>query len=104
MVVEVKERPEELNGDELARLTAQLEAYEKKQAEKEVEEVEEVPQETEVTDEDMERWKQLQAEYERLQNDGIFRTELIYQNVNLNASLTRIAVALEKLGGLDAQR
>jgi len=71
----------------------------------------EVPQEAEVSekaevseeaDEDTQKVEQLQAEFERLQNTGVFRAEILYQCLGMNANLDRIATAIEKLTGENA--
>ena len=72
----------------MAQLQAQIEKMEQMQ-----EMEQEVPQETEVgepSEEDIQRFQQLQAEIERLQNDGVFRKELIFQLVEINRNLVRL--------------
>ena len=64
------------------------------------EKVEEAPAEPEPTEEELQamhqqRLEQLNQEITRLQNTGIFRTEVLYQLVSLNSNLERIALALE---------
>lgn len=77
---------EDLNTDEMDLLTKQIAKMEEK-----------VPQETEGSEEEVKRFQQLQVEIERLQNDGVFRVELIFQ-------LVRIGNALERLGGENAKK
>ena len=43
-----------------------------------------------------ERLEQLQMEVTRLQNNGVYRAEVLYQLVNLNANLERIGIAIEE--------
>ena len=65
----------------------------------------EVPEEAEVSeeaDEDTQKVEQLQAEFERLQNAGVFRAEILYQCLGMNSNLDRIATAIEKLTGENA--
>lgn len=72
----------------MAQLQAQIEKMEQMQ-----EMEQEVPQETEggePSEEDIQRFQQLQAEIERLQNNGVFRTELIFQLVEINKNLARL--------------
>lgn len=69
--------------------------------------VEEKPQEaldfvkeaSEPSKEDAEKMQQLQAEVERLQNVGVFRTELLYQLLGINSNLERIASSIDKVTG-----
>jgi hypothetical protein len=51
----------------------------------------------EPSQEDVEQWRKIQLEIERLQNAGAFRVEVLYQYLGINANLNRIATALEKL-------
>jgi hypothetical protein len=62
----------------------------------EEEEIEEEPV-SEPTEEDLEQYKKVLAEIERMQNTGAFRVELLYQALGINSNLDRIATALEKL-------
>ena len=75
------------NVDELEMLKAQIDRMEKMQSVPEEIKVSEVSEEP--SKEDLERFRQLQTEIERLQNDGVWRVEMLYQ-------LNRIATALEK--------
>lgn len=91
----------DLNEGDMELLRKQIEKMEQKQVEKEIE----VPQETEgLSEEDVQKLQQLQAEIERLQNSGIFRAEMLYQCVGLNTNLERIANALERFGGRNANQ
>lgn len=66
----------------------------------EIEEEEEVDNEEvleEPSAEDLEQFRKIQAEIERLQNTGAFRVEMLYQFLGLNSNLNRIAVSLEKI-------
>jgi len=81
---------ENLNEGEMELLKLQIAKMEQTQ---------EVPQETEggePSEEDIQKFQQLQAEIERLQNDGVFRAELLFQLVDINKNLAR-------LGGGNAQ-
>jgi alkylation response protein AidB-like acyl-CoA dehydrogenase len=89
---------DDLNTEEKKLLEAQIEKIEQKEVPQEAEELEEP------NEEDKLRIQQLQAEVERLQNNGTFRAELIYQYLGLNTNLNRIAIALEKLGGANAEK
>ncbi|HUU86817.1 MAG TPA: hypothetical protein VMX17_03595 [Candidatus Glassbacteria bacterium] len=85
----------DLTPDQMAQLTKQIDKIEQKEVPKEVEVSEEV-------DEDAQKVEQLQAEFERLQNTGVFRAEILYQCLGMNANLDRIATAIEKLTGENA--
>ena len=77
----------------------------KKEVPQETKEVEtplpvEEPSEPEPTQEEVEamneeRMNQIQLEVTRLQNNGVYRAEILYQLVNLNSNLERIAQGLE---------
>jgi len=50
----------------------------------------------EPTEEDLEQFKKIQAEIDRLHNTGAFRVEILYQLLGINAYLNKIAIALER--------
>ena len=89
-----------LTPEEIKDLKRQLGVNEP-DAPEEAEEVEEEEFEeeevSEPTNEDLEQYKRVLAEIERMQNSGAFRVELLYQILGLNTNLNRIATALEKL-------
>ena len=88
----------ELSPEEIRNLKAQLGFTEQQEVPEEMEEVEEEEeQSTEPSEEDIEQWRKIQLEIERLQNAGAFRVEVLYQYLGINANLNRIATALEKL-------
>jgi len=90
----------DLTPEEIKKLKEQLGFSEPQQeALEEQEEVEEEEVPIEPTEEDLEQYKRIQAEIERLQNTGAFRTEVLYQYLGINVNLNRIATALEKLTG-----
>ena len=60
--------------------------------------------EPEPSEDDTDKMQQLQAEFERLQNNGVFRAEGLYQLLMINQNLDRIATVIEKLvGGQDVK-
>lgn len=83
----VQEEYVDLTPQEMSKLQNQLDVVEQKKA------IQEVPQETRVSDE--ERGLQIQAEIERLQNTGVFRAEVLYQLLGINTNLEKMANALE---------
>lgn len=89
-----------LSPEEIKLFKKQL-GIEEQDAPEEEEEVEEEEIEeeevSEPTDEDLEQYKRVLAEIERMQNTGAFRVELLYQTLGININLNRIATALEKL-------
>ena len=87
----------ELSPEEIKNLKAQLGMFEPEEVPQEMEEEEEEEEIPEPNEEDVEQWKKIQLEIERLQNAGAFRVEVLYQYLGINANLNRIATALEKL-------
>jgi len=93
----------ELSPEDIKSLKAQLGFPEPLKVPQEIEEVEEEeefeeePNEPEPSEEDLEQFKRIQMEIARLQNTGAFRVEVLYQQLGINANLSRIATALEKL-------
>ena len=85
----------ELSPEEIRGLKKQL-GIPEQEVPQEMEEVEE-EQMPEPSQEDVEQWRKIQLEIERLQNAGAFRVEVLYQYLGINANLNRIATALEKL-------
>jgi len=77
------------NVNELEMLKAQVEKMEKMATPQEIAPPQELAKPEEPSEEDMEKFQQLQAEIERLQNDGVWRVEILYQ-------LNKIVTALEK--------
>ena len=85
----------ELSPEEIRGLKKQL-GIPEQEVPQEMEGVEE-EQMPEPSQEDVEQWRKIQLEIERLQNAGAFRVEVLYQYLGINANLNRIATALEKL-------
>lgn len=86
-----KKTPEPEKGIELIEEDEDLTEPSKPEKKEKVEEVKEVKDTPE------ERMKQIVAEYERLQNAGVFRTELLYQLVQINFNMNRIATLFEQV-------
>jgi len=94
----VKEQPSTPDLGQIQEMLKQLLAQvpqETKVSEPEVEEEPEVVEEP-TEEENQERMEQLTREIIRMRDDGAYRVEMIYQLININNTLERIAKGLEQ--------
>jgi len=91
---EEKEDDEELSPSDLEKLKRQMEKLEQKQYEQKHFQEEKIIEPTQM--ENFEKMQQLQTEIERLQNNGVFRAEILYQLVGINTNLEKIGRILDR--------